>query len=98
MKESYISWEQYPDEDCYLIAHLWVRPEERRQGKARALLREALDEMRAERAFECVRLSADSASEDKRNPIDEQVLVEFYENEGFNIEWAGEIVVMRYDF
>jgi hypothetical protein len=54
--------------------------------------------MRAERAFDCVRLSADSQAQDSRDPIDEQVLVEFYENEGFNIEWAGEIVVMRYDF
>jgi hypothetical protein len=35
MKESYIAWEQYPDEECYLITHLYVRPEERRQGKGR---------------------------------------------------------------
>jgi ribosomal protein S18 acetylase RimI-like enzyme len=98
MKQSFIAWEQYPDEDCYLITGLYVRPEERRQGKATKMLREALDEMRAERAFDCVRLSADSQAQDSRDPIDEQVLVEFYENEGFNIEWAGEIVVMRYDF
>jgi ribosomal protein S18 acetylase RimI-like enzyme len=71
MKESYIAWEQYPDEDCYLITGLYVRPEERRQGKATKMLREALDEMRAERAFDCVRLSADSQAQDSRDPIDE---------------------------
>lgn len=98
MKESYIAYEPCPEEGCYLITGLYVRPEERRRGRGTAMLREALDEMRAERAFGCVRLSADSRAQDPRDPIDEGVLVEFYETEGFSIEWAGEIVVMRYDF
>ena len=82
------------DEDCYLIAHLWVAPEERRQGKGRAMVRDAIKEMKAERKHDTIKLSADSSLEDPDDPIDLADLVDFYESEGFELEYAGDVVIM----
>ena len=92
LKESYIAWESY--EDFYLISFLWVSPEERRQGKGRKMLREAIEEMKAEGKHNLIKLSADSENMDPKNPIDLADLVEFYESEGFELEYAGEVVIM----
>lgn len=93
-KQAYISWDAYEEENCYLIAHLWVPAAERGQGKGRQLLQQAIEEMRQEGKFSLIKLSADSESEDPENAIDLADLVEFYESEGFDIEEAGEVVVM----
>ena len=96
-REAFISWEYNEDEDCYLIAHLWVPADQRGKGIGRNLLREAIDEMRQEGRASVIKLAADSESEDPENPIDLADLVEFYESEGFGIEYAGEIVAMSMD-
>lgn len=95
MKQSYIAWESYEEEDCYLIANLWVRLEERGQGKGRKLLQDAIEEMKAEGKHSLIKLSADSDNMDPENPIDLSDLVEFYESEGFELEYAGEVVIMQ---
>ena len=92
--EAFISWGFDEAEDCYLIAHMWVPVAERGKGKGRAMLREALADMRAEGKAKVVKLSADSSSEDPSDPIDLHALVAFYESEGFDIEYAGEVVIM----
>lgn len=93
-KQAFCSWEKDAEEGCYIIAHLWVPAEQRGQGLGRKLLREAIEEMKADGEYALIKLSADSNSEDPENPIDAFDLVEFYESEGFDIEYAGEIVVM----
>lgn len=95
--QAYISWEGYEEENCYIIAHLFVPVAERGQGKGRELLRGAIEDMRLEGKFDTVKLSADSESEDPENPIDLAGLVEFYESEGFDIEEAGSVVIMSMD-
>lgn len=94
MKKSYIAWESLEEENCYLISFLWVRPEERRQGKGRKMLQEAIEEMKAEGKHDMIKLSADSENMDPENPIELSDLVEFYESEGFELEYAGEVVIM----
>lgn len=92
--QAFISWEKYEEENCYLIAHLFVPVEERGQGKGRNMLQEAIEEMSKEGAYNEINLSADSDSEDPENPIDLADLVQFYESEGFEVEFAGDVVVM----
>jgi GNAT superfamily N-acetyltransferase len=94
MKEAYISWSHDEDEGAYIIAHLYVPVEERGQGKARAMLRDAIAQMRDEGKANVIKLSADSKSEDPDDPIDDFALVEFYESEGFEVEYAGDVIVM----
>lgn len=93
-KQAFCSWEKDIQEGCYLVAHLWVPVEQRGQGLGRKLLREAIAEMKADGEYDVIKLSADSNSEDPENPIDAFELVAFYESEGFDIEYAGEVVVM----
>ena len=93
-KQAFCSWEKDSEEGCYIIAHLWVPVEQRGQGLGRKLLREAVEEMKADGEYNVIKLSADSDSEDPENPIDAFDLVELYESEGFDIEYAGEVVVM----
>lgn len=93
-KQAYISWYFNTDEGCYVIAHLWVPVEERGQGKARKMLQEAIEEIKAEGKASQIKLSADSESEDRENPIELADLVAFYESEGFDIEYAGDVVIM----
>ncbi len=90
-----ISWESYEEENCYLISHLWVPVAERGQGKARKMLQDAIEEMKAEGKHGEIKLSADSESEDPQDSIDLADLVDFYESEGFSIELACEVVIMR---
>ena len=93
-KQAYISWESYQEEDCYLISFLWVPVEERGKGKGRQLLQDAISEMKSEGKHSLIKLSADSDSMDPENPIEAADLVEFYESEGFDLEYTGEIIVM----
>lgn len=95
--QAYISWEAYEEEKCYLIAHLYVPVDERGQGKGRRMLRDAIEEMKADGQYSVIRLSADSESEDPENPIELADLVEFYESEGFDVEYAGDVVIMAMD-
>lgn len=97
MSESFISWSYDEQEQAYIIAHLWVPVEERGKGVARKMLQEAIEEMRAEGKADQIKLSADSESEDPENPIELADLVEFYESVGFDIEYAGEVVIMAMD-
>ena len=92
--ESFISWEKSQEEECYIIAHLWVAPQDRRQGVGSKLVKEAIEEMREDGEFDTVKLSADSSLEDDENPIELSDLVEFYEWCGFDLEYAGEVVIM----
>lgn len=92
--QAFISWEFDKEENAYIIAHLWVPVEERGNGLGRKLLREAIEEMKTEGKAKEIKLSADSDSEDPENPIDIADLVEFYESEGFSIDYAGEVVIM----
>ena len=94
-KQAYITWSKYEEEDCFLIEGLWVPVEERGQGKGRKLLQDAIAEMRADGTYGLIKLSADSDSMDPENPIDAADLVEFYESEGFDLTYAGEIIVME---
>lgn len=94
-KEAFIAWEELPEEESYLIAYFWVPAAERGQGKGRKMLQEAIEEMKAEGKYSNIKLSADSENMDKENPIELADLVEFYESEGFEVTYAGEIVVME---
>src|SRR5690554_5256571 len=95
-QESFISYDYDDYEDAYIISYLWVRPEERGQGKGRKLLQDAIDDMRKERKADKIKLSADSESMDPENPIDLFDLVEFYESEGFVITCCeGHGVIME---
>ena len=96
--KAHINWEAYSEENCYLISSLFVPVEQRGQGMARKLLREALAEMKALGEFKSVKLNACSSDVDPKNPIDDADLVEFYESEGFDVVYAGEIVAMELVF
>jgi len=93
-KQAYISWEYCQEEDSYLISYLWVPADQRGKGLGRKLLQEAIEEMQAEKKADLIKLSADSESMDPEDPIELVDLVDFYESEGFDLEYAGEIVVM----
>ena len=93
-EKAYCSWEELEEENAYLIAHLFVPVEMRGKGLGRKLLQEAIEEMRADGKYKEIKLSADSSNEDPENPIELADLVEFYESEGFDLEYAGAIVTM----
>lgn len=94
-----IGTEIHFDEDGYevegdpyvLIEKLFVPAENRGNGIARRLLREAVAHARATHPGMAIRLVAEplDASTDMAR------LVDFYESEGFDVIEAGEIVVME---
>lgn len=93
-KQAFCSWDYDAQEDAYIIAHLFVPAAQRGNGLGRKLLQEAIEDMRKEGKSSVIKLSADSESEDPQNPIELADLVEFYESEGFYVEYAGEVVIM----
>ena len=103
--QSFISYDVQADEvyndegdvtgqDQYvLIEKLYVAPADRRQGKGRTMLREALAEIAAQQPGMDVRLAALPFGEDA---IDMADLVAFYESEGFSIDNCdGHAVIMK---
>lgn len=95
MKGAYISWAYDEEEACYIIAHLFVPVDDRGKGKGRKLLQDAIQDMREEGLSKSIKVAADSESEDRDNPIDLADLVSFYESEGFDLEYAGEVVILE---
>ena len=102
--QSYISWDIAEDEifndECEvvgsneyaIIEKIFVAPEDRRQGKARAMLREAIAEIKANHPGMAIKVAALPFGED---PIDMADLVAFYESEGFDVENCdGHAVIM----
>ena len=105
MTKSYISWEAcfddaYDDEgeiigqdEYVLIEKIFVAPADRRQGKARGMLREALAQIAAQYPGMDVKVAALPFGEDA---IDMADLVAFYESEGFSIDNCdGHAVIMK---
>ena len=88
------------DEDGYevdgeqyvLIEKLFVPSENRGNGIARRLLREAVSHARATYPGMAIRLVAEPLDAD----TDMDRLLAFYESEGFDVIEAGEIVVMEH--
>ena len=104
MTQSYISWditeeEIFDDEgvcvdaeEYALIEKIFVAPEDRRQGKARAMLRQTIEEIKAKHSGMKIKLAALPFGEDA---IDMSDLVAFYESEGFSVENCdGHAVIM----
>lgn len=101
---SYISWDLHADDvydaegdiigkdEYVLIEKLYVTPSERRQGKGRAMLREALEEIAAQHPGMTIKVAALPFDDDA---IEMQDLVGFYESEGFSIgNCDGPAVIM----
>lgn len=82
-------------EDYAIILKLVVLPSERRKGKGRALLRDAINDIRLDYPSLPIRLAARPLDYD----ISKDALVTFYESEGFEVEDdSGNVVIMvRYD-
>lgn len=93
--QSYISWDIAEDEifneECEVVGNeeyaiiqkIFVAPNERRQGKARAMLREVIAEIKKAHPGMKIKIAALPFGED---PIDMADLVDFYESEGFSVE------------
>lgn len=79
-------------EQYVLIEKLFVPAENRGNGIARSLLREAISHARATYPRMVIRLVAEPLDAD----TDMDRLVAFYESEGFDVIEAGEIVVMEH--
>ena len=101
---SYISWDISEDvicnnageeagfEEYALIEKIFVEPEDRRQGKARAMLREAVEEIKAKHPRLAIKIAALPFGDDA---IEVSDLVDFYESEGFSVENCdGHAVIM----
>lgn len=105
MKKSYIAWDLQADDlydsdgECcgqdeyVLIEKLYVAPAYRRQGKGRAMLREALAEISAQHPGMDVKVAALPFGEEA---IEMEDLVAFYESEGFAVDNCdGHAVIMK---
>ena len=75
-------------DDYVLIEKLFVAVEDRRQGVARKMLRDAIADIRKEHGNKMsIRLAALPFGEDA---IEMEDLVAFYESEGFSVVYAGD--------
>lgn len=82
-------------EDYAIILKLVVLPSERRKGKGRSLLRDAINDIRLDYPSLPIRLAARPLDD----CISEKDLIAFYESERFQVEGSsGDAVIMvRYD-
>lgn len=79
------------DEERYvLIEELFVPFKYRRQGIGRALLRAAVSDAKKRYPSMAIKLVVGPLSPE----IDQDILVEFYESEGFSIEQDNDVIIM----
>lgn len=102
--DAYVSWSlnEYPvfdegeevgSEEYVLIEKLFVPSNQRRQGVARKLLREAIAEAKSKHPDLPIKIAALPFGEDQ---IDMSDLVAFYESEGFSVSNCdGHAVIME---
>lgn len=105
IEEAYVSWtvdaevifdedgEESTGADYVLIEKLYVPVAERGQGKARRMMNEALEEIRAEHPGLTIKVAALPFGDDALDMID---LVAFYESLGFEVsDTSGHAVIME---
>lgn len=82
--------EDYEEDQHVLIEELFVPFKYRRQGIGRALLRAAVSDAHKRYPSMAIKLVVKPLSSE----IDQDILVEFYESEGFSIEQADDVIIM----
>lgn len=82
--------EDYEEDRHVLIEELFVPFKYRRQGIGRALLRAAVSDAHKRYPSMTIKLVVEPLSPE----IDQDILVEFYESEGFSIEQADDVIIM----
>lgn len=82
--------DDYEEEHYVLIEELFVPFKYRRQGIGRALLRAAVSDAKKRYPSMAIKLVVEPLSPE----IDQDILVEFYESEGFSIEQADDVIIM----
>ena len=82
--------EDYEEDQHVLIEELLVPFKYRRQGIGRALLRAAVSDDNKRYPSMAIKLVVEPLSPE----IDQDILVEFYESEGFSIEQADDVIIM----
>ena len=84
--------EDYEENQHVLIEELFVPFKYRRQGIGRALLRAAVSDAHKRYPSMAIKLVVEPLSPE----IDQDILVEFYESEGFSIEHADDVIIMSF--
>ena len=82
--------EDYEEDQPVPIEALFVPFKYRRQGIGRALLRAAVSDAHKRYPSMAIKLVVEPLSPE----IDQDILVEFYESEGFSIEQADDVIIM----
>lgn len=82
--------EDYEEDQHVLIEELFVPFKYRRQGIGRALLRAAVSDAKKWYPSMAIKLVVEPLSPE----IDQDILVEFYESEGFSIEQDNDVIIM----
>lgn len=82
--------DDFDEERHVLIEELFVPFKYRRQGIGRALLRAAVSDAKKRYPSMAIKLVVELLSPE----IDQDILVEFYESEGFSIEQDNDVIIM----
>lgn len=82
--------EDYEENHYVFIEELFVPFKYRRQGIGRALLRAAVSDAKKRYPSMAIKLLVEPLSPE----IDQDILIDFYESEGFSIEQDNDVIIM----